>query len=94
MLVGEREEERLVSTSELIWPLALLAALSIALLVFKRVRRRTRDFAESAAFKQRLPSWVRLFELAVAVAFLIGGVLAVTWLFFRLAPGAMSCATR
>ncbi len=55
--------------------------LLVGLLAFRRMRRKTSDFAESQTFTGRLPAWVATTESIVwlSLTFLIGG--AISWLF-------------
>jgi hypothetical protein len=59
-----------VSPVETLWSVALLAATLVALLVFRRKRRATVDYAESKAVKERLPAWVKTVELLMLAVFL------------------------
>lgn len=74
-----------MSASEIVWSFGLLGALLLALASFKRARRRTSDFRESAAFKERLPNWVKQFEAIAFCAFVCAGMIGVAWLFYRVA---------
>ena len=69
-----------MSTPEAIGSFGLLAALFLSLLVFRRARRHTNDFSQTAAFKERLPQWVKQFEAFVFCAFMVASVIGVSWL--------------
>ena len=51
-----------MTNAEIAWQFGTLGLLLGGLLIFKRFRRRTRDFAEAQAVKGRLPAWVGLVE--------------------------------
>jgi hypothetical protein len=72
-----------VSAFEIIWSLGLLGALFAVLTAFKRIRRRTVDFRETAEFKERLPAWVKQFEAIALCVLFGGGSVGVAWLFYR-----------
>jgi hypothetical protein len=74
---------KLVSQLEVIWSFGALAALQLGLMAFKRLRRRTSDFHQSAKFKEQLPGWVRQFEFLTMSASLCASLLAVSWLFIH-----------
>jgi hypothetical protein len=72
-----------VSQLEVIWSFGALVILLLGLMTFKRLRRRTSDFHQSAKFKGQLPGWVRQFEFLTMSASLFATFLAVSWLFIR-----------
>jgi hypothetical protein len=62
--------------TEAVWALAMPGLLVLGLVVFMRIRRRTRDYAETRAFKGRLPPWVALVEQVnwLGLTLLLGAV--------------------
>jgi len=61
-------------TREAVWALALPVVLFLGLLAFRRVRRRTDDYRQSATFKERVPNWLKQFE---AITFCVSTALFV-----------------
>jgi len=70
-----------MSGREDIWSFGLIGGLLAAFILFKRIRRRTADFHESAGFKARLPGWIRQVEAALLCAFVGAGAAGITLLF-------------
>ena len=60
---------------ESLWSLGMLGALLLALWIFRRLRRRTRDYSQGQAFKGKLPTWVRKLEQSMwmTLLLLLGG---------------------
>lgn len=59
-----------MSPAETVWSIALAAATLVALLVFRRKRSTTADYAEGRTVKRALPAWVKAVELLVLAVFL------------------------
>lgn len=51
-----------MTNAEAIWSFAMLGMLLLGLMIFMRIPRKTRDFAENRTFKGRLPAWVAVIE--------------------------------
>ncbi len=58
--------------AESIWVFGMLGLCLAGFTVFRRLRRRTGDYADVRAYKARLPTWVSLTERVLWWAFLIG----------------------
>jgi hypothetical protein len=54
---------------EIIWILLVPLGWGAAALLFRRVRRGTRGFAEGGTLKARMPAWLKTFETVVLAAF-------------------------
>ena len=66
------------------WMLATLAVWLLAILVFKRIRRPTRGYAERTAFRTRLPGWVKQVEFYTWVMFFVAFTITSTLFFYDL----------
>jgi hypothetical protein len=82
----QRRKAAVVSASEALWAFGLLAILLLSLVVFQRVRGRTRDFEETMTFKERLPGWVRAFESITLCSLIVAATVGAMWGTFQLVP--------
>ena len=58
--------------AESVWVFAMLGLCLAGLAVFKRLRRRTADYAEVQTYKAHLPAWVSLTESTFWLVLLLG----------------------
>ena len=52
-----------MAVREALWAMGLLVIAFLVLTAFRRLRRRTDDYRQSAVFKKRLPFWLGQFEM-------------------------------
>ncbi len=78
-----------MSGREIVWALGLLGVLLAALTRFRRLRRPTVDYQQSAVVQARLPKWVKLFESSMICAFVVASMIGATLLVCRFSPGLL-----
>jgi hypothetical protein len=76
-----------MTAREGLWAIGLLVVGLLMLGAFRRVRRRTDDYRQSALLKQRLPLWVGQFETTAFCLLMAPALMIVVNAFFALRAG-------